>query len=78
MKAGYMVEHCLQHDCLGEEYQIAEVMNLPNANQVHTFYWDAYPIHCNESFTTAIFRLYPGRTNPRRWMRGNLKTTDNE
>jgi len=77
MKAGYRVEHCGEKDCLGSTYTISEQIYMSDTNTIWIFYWTEIQ-YCGSPSTTAIFRLYPGRTNPRRWMRDNLKTTDNE
>jgi len=68
----------MKHEALGKEgFMVAEQSNFPGSELIKTYYWKNSE-NIGGDCTTAIFRLYPGRTNPRRWMRDNLKTTDNE
>lgn len=59
MTAGYIVDHNLKNDCLGENCTVAEIRNYPNINTVLISYHTNIS-YCNTNkHTVAIFKIKP-------------------
>lgn len=63
MKPGYIVDHNMPNDSLGEDYQVASVSNFNHFNEVKISYWNAIESVPSHGFVTAIFKIKPKTNN---------------